>query len=226
MTQPTPQAPTWYDISPAVSPASAVFPGDTPWSREQLLDWPKGDHLALSTMHGTVHVGAHADAPVHYHRDGAAIDARDPWLYLGPCQVIRVRLPRGARILPEHLEGRAITAPRVLFDTGSFPDPDLWNGDFNALSPELIHQLAAQGVKLFGIDTPSVDPAESKALESHQALYAHDLAVLEGLVLSHVPEGPYTLIAPPLRLTGADASPVRALLLHPSARPALFPEFP
>lgn len=226
MTQPTPQAPTWYDISPAVSPRSAVFPGDTPWSREQLLDWPQGDHLALSTMHGTVHVGAHADAPVHYHRDGASIDARDPLRYLGPCQVVRVRIPPGERIRPEHVDLAGITAPRVLFDTGSFPDPDAWRDDFNSLSPELIDLLAARGVRLVGIDTPSVDPATSKALESHQALFAHDLAVLEGLVLSHVPPGHYTLIAPPLRLSGADASPVRALLLHPNAVAALAPGLP
>ena len=83
----------------------------------------------------------------------------------------------------------------------------------NSLSPELIDALAAQGVRLIGIDTPSVDPASDAALPSHAALARNDLAVLEGVVLGHVPEVLYTLIALPLKLAGSDASPVRAALL-------------
>jgi arylformamidase len=103
----------------------------------------------------------------------------------------------------------------VLISTGSFPDPDSWNNDFNSLSPELIDDLATKGVKLLGIDTPSVDPADSKGLESHQAIFRHDLCVLEGLILNRVPAGRYTLVALPLRLKDADASPVRAILMEP-----------
>lgn len=222
-TSPAPGPAPWYDISPPVSPRSAVFPGDTPFTRELLLDWPRGDHLALSSFRTTVHVGAHADAPLHYHPQGEPIDRRDPLRYLGPCQVVRVDLPRGARVLPADVAHLAITAPRVLFCTRSFEDPETWRDDFNSLSPELIHQLAGRGVTLVGLDTPSVDPADSKALESHQALYATDLAVLEGLVLSHVPEGHYVLVAPPLRLEGAEGAPLRALLLSPAAFAALSP---
>ena len=216
----------WFDISPPVSERAAVFPGDTPYRRESLMDWSDGNHLALGTVHTTLHVGAHADAPLHYHRDGAPIDAVDPRRYIGPCQVLSVRIGPGERILPSHLGDAAITAPRVLFETGSFPDPDTWRDDFNALSPELIHHLADREVRLVGIDTPSVDPAASKALESHQALHARGVAVLEGLVLSHVDPGSYFLVAPPLKLVGADASPVRALLLPPDTWAASDPEIP
>ncbi|MEY3213103.1 MAG: hypothetical protein RIT28_3584, partial [Pseudomonadota bacterium] len=104
-------------------------------------------------------------------------------------------------------------APRVLFYTGSMPDPDVFNLDFNSLSPELVEQLVGFGVTLVGIDTPSVDPPDSKALEAHQAIYRHDLAVLEGVVLEGVPPGLYTLIALPLPIVGGDASPVRAVLV-------------
>ena len=93
-------------------------------------------------------------------------------------------------------------------------DPNRWNPDFQSLSPELVHSLADQGVRLIGIDTPSVDPSDSKALESHQALFERNLSVLEGIVLDQVPEGIYSLIALPLRLKDADASPVRAILLE------------
>ena len=106
-----------------------------------------------------------------------------------------------------------IKAPRVLFRTDSFSKPDQWNDDFNSLSPELIDWLSSLGVRLVGIDTPSVDPSDSKDLPSHQALYRNDMAVLEGILLSEVPDGLYNLIALPLRIKGADASPVRAILL-------------
>ena len=86
-----------YDITPPVSPSLAVWPGDTPASREVLLDLDRGDNLTLSTLHATVHLGAHADAPNHYGRDDPAIETRELELYLGPCQVVRVDVERGAR---------------------------------------------------------------------------------------------------------------------------------
>jgi arylformamidase len=202
-----------WDISPPVSARTAVFPGDEPFARKVSLDFAKGDHLTLSSISTTLHIGAHADASNHYHAGGKGIDQRPLERYLGPCQVIEVQLPRGERIRPEHLP-MPVQAPRVLFKTGSYPDPEKWNGDFNALSPELIDHLARVGVILVGIDTPSVDPADSKELESHRAIYRHDMAVLEGIILEQVLPGPYTLVALPLALKDADASPVRAILLE------------
>jgi arylformamidase len=100
----------------------------------------------------------------------------------------------------------------VLIKSGSFPDPDRWNPDFAALSVELIDALAARGVITIGIDTPSVDLQDSKDLPAHRAILKHGIAILEGLVLRDVEPGVYELIAPPLRLKDADASPVRAIL--------------
>jgi len=202
-----------FDISPTISPAIAVWPGDVAFARRVALDFKQGDNLVLSSIQSTVHVGAHADAPNHYHPDGADIASRSLNYYIGPCQVVHLRLSAGARIYPADLAEREIRMPRILFGTDSFPDPDHWNSDFNSLSPELVDYLADRGVMLVGIDTPSVDPEQSKALEAHQAIFRRDLAVLEGLVLTDVPEGCYFLIAPPLKLRDADASPVRALLL-------------
>jgi arylformamidase len=119
---------------------------------------------------------------------------------------------RGERILPSHLDGKRIAAPRVLFRTGTFPDPSHWNDDFASLSLELVDALHDRGVILIGIDTPSVDPFDSKPLEAHHALAQHAMANLEGLVLDGVGEGEYELIALPLRIVGGDASPVRAVL--------------
>ena len=100
----------------------------------------------------------------------------------------------------------------MLLRTGTFPDPEHFNEDFAALSVGLVESLHEQGVVLVGLDTPSVDLFDSKELPAHQACLARDIALLEGLVLSEVPEGIYELIALPLRLEGFDASPVRAIL--------------
>jgi arylformamidase len=203
------------DISPLISERIGVWPGDVAFRRDVGLAIAEGANIDLSAIHTTVHLGAHTDAPSHYVADGVGIDRRDLDLYLGPCQVVGVDTPRGERIRPEHVTTE-ITAPRVLFRTGSFPDPDDFNEDFCSLSPELIDGLAAQGVRLVGIDTPSIDPFTSKDLPSHAAVARNDLAILEGVVLDQVADGTYTLVALPLRLADADASPVRAVLLEDS----------
>lgn len=201
----------YIDISPVLRPEIAVFPGDTAFERKINMSFDEGSHLDLSEMRTTLHVGAHTDAPSHYHGDGKTIDQRDLSLYMGACQVIEV-LHATERIQIQDLKV-PVTAPRVLFKTNSFPNPDQWTNDFSALSPELIRYLKSQGVVLVGIDTPSVDPATDKTLASHKAIYESDMAILEGIILSDVAPGLYQLIALPLRIEGADASPVRAILL-------------
>ena len=199
------------DISPLISERIAVWPGDVPFSRFVSCEMARGDNLDLSSITATLHLGAHADAPSHYLRAGAGMAEVGLASYVGPCQVVQVSLPREARILPHHIG--EIRAPRVLFRTGSFPDPNTFNEDFNSLSPELIEHLHRQGCVLVGLDTPSVDPFDSTALESHAALARTGMCSLEGLVLDHIDPGFYILIALPLKLEGADASPVRAILM-------------
>lgn len=203
-----------YDITPTVSPKLAVFPGDTPYENSYLMSFQNGHHLSLSKIQSTVHLGAHADAPSHYHAAGATIESRDLNLYLGKAQVITVNQKPGHRIAVADVTVE-VKAPRVLFKTESFPDPNHWNNDFMALSVELIRFLAKSGVKLVGIDTPSVDLAEDKTLEVHNEIFRCDLAILEGVVLTDVPDGIYDLVALPLKLRGAEASPLRAILIEP-----------
>lgn len=201
----------YIDISPVLRASIAVFPGDTPFNRTVNMSFKEGQHLDLSDVRTSLHVGAHTDAPSHYHGNGKSIEERDLSLYMGPCQVIEVK-GHPARIKPENLTEK-ILAPRILFKTNSFPDPDRWNEDFSALSPELIQFLKSHQVVLVGIDTPSVDPATDKTLASHKAIFETDMAILEGIILEHVTPGLYQLIALPLRIEGGDASPVRAILL-------------
>ena len=200
-----------FDITPPISSRLGVWPGDTPPSRQLLCDMRRGDNITLSTLHATVHLGAHADAPSHYGMDAPTIDERSLDYYLGPCQLVRVNVPRRSRITAAMLPA-PIQAPRVLFATDTYPDAQHFNEDFAALAPELVEHLHRQGVKLIGIDTPSVDLFDSKDLPSHQQFLRYDMAILEGLILAGVPEGMYELIALPLKLMGFDASPVRAIL--------------
>jgi arylformamidase len=211
------------DLTPPVSPGLAVWPGDTPYSREVLCDLAKGDSVTLGTMRATLHLGAHADGPNHYGPGAPGIGERDLRHYLGPCRVLEVdrammdrRAATGCerRVTPADIAGGVpdVIEPRVLIRTGTFPDPEAWNDDFAGLSVELIDVLAARGVITVGVDTPSVDVRASKDLPAHRAILRHDMAILEGLVLAGVEPGAYELIAPPLRLMGADASPVRAVL--------------
>ena len=139
-------------------------------------------------------------------------------LYIGPCQVVTPRpiTEPSHRLTPEDIDA-IITEPRVLIRTDSFPDPTHFNNDFAAISTDLVDHLADSGVRLVGIDTPSVDTAEAKTLDAHHAFLRRGVAILEGIVLTDVPDGRYELIALPLKLAGFDASPVRAVLARLSS---------
>lgn len=205
-----------HDISPRLSRRIAVWPGDVALSQSWQCRIAEGANLDLSAITATVHLGAHADAPSHYAGDGQDIADRPLERYLGPCRVIDVAVGRGERIGVAHLGDAPLDAARILLRTGTFPDPEDWNTDFAALSPELVRHLDAAGVVTVGIDTPSIDLFDDKVLVSHTAVAAADMAVLEGIVLTGVTPGRYTLIALPLPLEGFDASPVRAVLVEGS----------
>jgi arylformamidase len=200
-----------WDISPPVHPEAPIFPGDEPYALRWTARLGPGCPVNLSAVTTSPHVGAHADAPLHYANDGASIDAvaLDP--YLGPCRVIHA-IGCGPLVTPAHVHHALADLPaRVLLRTCQQADT-AWRDDFSAFAPDTLALLAHHGVRLVGIDTPSVDPGASKTLDAHQQLRRHDLRVLENLVLDTVPEGDYELIALPLKWVGACASPVRAIL--------------
>ena len=200
-----------WDISPPIAPDSPLFPGDTGYSQQWTATLAPGCPVNLSAITMSPHIGAHADAPLHYGAGGATIGEVDLSPYLGPCRVIHA-IGCGPLVRPEHLAHAADKLPpRVLVRTCE-KAPTAWSADFSAFAPETIAWLAALGVRLVGIDSQSVDPADSKSLDSHHMLLRLNLRVLENLVLDDVPAGDYELIALPLKLTHADASPVRAVL--------------
>ena len=204
-----------WDISPPVEPGSPVFPGDTPYAQAWAARIRPDCPVNVSSLTLSPHVGAHADAPLHYDPEGAPIGVLPLEPYLGPCRVIHA-IGRRPLVHWDDLAHAVHDLPRrVLVRTYERMPADRWDPALAAFAPETLERLADLGVLLVGIDTASIDPAESKALPSHQVIRRRGLRVLENLVLDAVPEGDYELIALPLKLTTADASPVRAVLRAP-----------
>ncbi len=206
------RSPRLWDISPPVHAGSPVFPGDAAFSSVWAARITPGCPVNVSTITLSPHTGAHADAPLHYDDAGAAIGALDLAPYLGRCRVIHA-IGCGALITWAHIAHAAHGLPeRVLVRTYAQAPVGRWDAELAAYAPQTVERLADCGVKLIGIDSASIDPAHSKTLDSHQVIRRRGLRVLENLLLDEVPEGDYELIALPLRLTTADASPVRAVL--------------
>ena len=201
-----------WDISQALRPGLPVWPGDTAYQEERtwLLEGECPVNVSRLTL--STHSGAHADAPLHYDPAGEPIGQVPLVPYLGPAQVITA-LGAGERIaLSEVAERLRSGVRRVLLRTYDRFPHEAWRSDYRCPSPELVDHLGAAGVVLIGIDSPSLDPETAKDLVGHQAVRRWRMAILEGLVLDRVEDGLYELIAPPLRLEGADAAPVRAVL--------------
>jgi arylformamidase len=206
--------PALYDISRTLSPALAVWPGDTPFSAAQQLYLEAGDAVNLTVLTMTLHAGTHMDAP--WHTEPRKIHPADLDLtpYLGPARVVTVARRAGG-ILPEDLAGTDLTGvTRLLLHTWYSDDvPDeRFDDGFPYTTPELMDWLADQGVILLGVDMPSVDGFGNPVLPAHHRQFARGLLNLENLFLRGVPDGDYELIALPLKIAGVCGSPVRAVL--------------
>ncbi|MDG0023259.1 arylformamidase [Trinickia sp. Y13] len=203
---------TIWDISPPIGADTPVWPGDTPVGVERVWRMEAGSPVNVARLTCSPHTGAHADAPLHYDAHGAAIGAVPLAPYLGPCRVIHC-IGAAPLVLREHVAPYAdALPPRVLLRTYARAPVARWDSTFCAVAPETIDFLAQRGVTLIGIDTPSLDPQESKTMDAHGRVRAQRMSILEGLVLDDVDPGDYELIALPLKFTALDASPVRAVL--------------
>lgn len=200
------------DISQPLSPGMARFPGDAAYEECRTFAMDPGCPVNVARIAMSTHCGSHADAPLHYDAAGAAIGALALEPFIGPCRVIDARAA-GPLCLPEHIAAFLDDVPpRVLLRLAERSDPHVWPTGFRALSAEVVTLLASRGVRLVGIDTPSVDPEMSKDLPAHGAAMRADMRILENLVLAHVAPGDYELIALPVNLADLDAAPVRAVL--------------
>ena len=201
----------WIDISQPLQNGIAEWPGDTPFSYE--VEFSKADtgSVNIGKMTTSMHMGTHIDAPFHFDDNGLKVLDLPIDLYIGRARVIDVSGHEsiGSAEL-ENIEFGG--AERILLKTGSRPDPTVFPEVFTYLRADIGPFLKERGVRLIGVDTPSVDPETSKLLDAHHSLNNNGVMILENIVLEAVEPGDYELIALPLPLTDADGSPVRAVI--------------
>ena len=204
-----------YDITRTLTQRTAVFPGDTPVSITPVMQMKNGDSCNVTSITMSAHAGTHVDAPRHYSDDGEGIDAVPLDILIGPARVVTLD---ASPITVAALERAQITSDqsrvtRLLVHTPASDTPDdVWDPNFTYFAPEAAEWLGVNGIRLIGVDTPSVDLATSKDLPAHKAFLRHGVIIMENLCLKGVPDGEYELLALPLRIGGNDAAPARAVL--------------
>lgn len=201
-----------YDVTVPLSPVVEPWPGDTPTRLERTARLEAGDSVNVTTLTASVHNGTHVDAPLHVASGGTPVSALPLEPFAGPAVLLDA--PEAFELDGKALEAAVPRGSRVLIRTGredfhSFPERLV------PLPPDWIQELGKQAVPLVGTDQPSVDPVESVELPAHHACVARGIQILENLALDGVPSGRCELTAYPLRLEGADAAPVRAVLAFP-----------
>jgi arylformamidase len=203
------------DISIALREGTPEWPGDTPFACRWATLIANGETVNVSAVIGSPHVGTHADAPLHV-RDGWPGSHELPLdAFVGPASVVDVSAYSGA------IEADALTydpdvhGERLLLRTGRTIAGGQFPNEWPCLSEACVKTLLGRGLRLVGVDAPSVDARDSKTLPVHQMLFSANAYILENLDLRRVPAGRYELIALPLKLMALDAAPVRAVLREP-----------
>jgi arylformamidase len=201
-----------YDVSVAVRVGTPEWPGDAPFECGWTTRIVDGASVNLSSIAGSPHVGTHADAPLHVHDGWPATDALPLAAFIGSALLLDVSACAPGPLSLAADDPRLDGVERLLLRTGCTIADGAFPGAWPVLSIESATALATRGLKLLGVDAPSVDERENRTLDVHKALFGGGAFVLENLDLRRIPEGRYELIAPPQRLVGLDAAPVRALL--------------
>lgn len=187
------------DISKDIATCE-IYPGDPEVRLDIISNLADGDSCNLSAIYTGLHNGTHADAPLHFIRDGETIDNADLNVYIGECHVIEAPAgPITGEFVNKHFPEKA---KRVLVKS----DGKAWFMESAA------EEIAFSGVGLIGTDGLSVGTHGSQT-ETHVAFLRENVAILENLDLSNVKEGRYFLLAQPLKISGVEAAPVRAVLL-------------
>lgn len=202
---------TWIDISQPFTNDIGHWPGDTPFNYETTFTKEQTGSVNIGKITTSLHTGTHVDAPFHFNNDGKTIDQLPLDAFIGTAYVLDVSHVNEVR--PEHLMNLNFEHfDQLLLKTALPNKPERFPEEIPELHPSLAPFLQEQGIKLLGVDLPSVDQTTSKELFTHHALHKHHIHILENVMLDHVEEGLYQLIALPLHLVGADGSPVRAVI--------------
>jgi arylformamidase len=208
-----------WDISRTLADDLAPWPGDTPFHLKLTRQIPAGDVVNLGAISTSVHNGTHADARFHFEATGETMERAPLDIYLGTATVVDLaeQFAGGDKTLIEiddlQQAAKSISeAPRLLIKTCVWRDSTIFPERIPVIAPEVADWLAAKGVRLLALDLPSVDAIDAKVLHNHFALARAGISIIESVDLSGVQAGAYHFVALPLKIAGADGSPVRALL--------------
>ncbi|MFC0471504.1 arylformamidase [Halalkalibacter kiskunsagensis] len=201
----------WIDVSQPLHEGIAHWPEDTPFSYKVTYSKEQTGSVNIGQMTTSVHSGTHVDAPFHFKNDGATILDLDVNLYIGEARIIDISAyEKIDEPTLRQFDLKGVT--RLLVKTSVPNQPEVFPESIPYVTADGARYLFENGVRLIGVDVPSVDSLDSKDLEGHHALFKYNIAILENLMLDHVAEGDYELIALPLPLKDADGSPVRAVI--------------
>ena len=201
----------WIDISQPLSSRIAHWPGDTPFSYETAFTKEQTGSVNIGRILTSLHTGTHVDAPFHFSDEGERIIDLDIEVFIGPARVVDVSSYE--RVDVSVLRKLDLDkTERVLLKTAVPNNPEVFPQKVPLLAPDMADYLGSIGVRMLGVDVPSVDPTDSKDMEMHHALYRNGIHILENIMLDNVEEGDYKLIALPLPIKDGDGSPVRAVI--------------
>ena len=209
-----------WDISRTLSNDLAEWPGDEPCRFRSTRQKAKGESVNLGAISMSVHNGTHADARFHFDTNGESIEKAPLETYLGRATVVDLAqafldLKEKHLITIEDLRpsAEAIAATsRLLVKTGRWSDSTVFPNQIPVIAADVPAWLQKNGVKLLGMDLPSVDEIDSKSLQNHHALAHAGIAIVESLDLNDVASGIYQFAALPLKIAGGDGAPMRAIL--------------
>lgn len=202
---------SWMDISQPLHSEMPVWPGDASFQYQLTCTKEESGSVNVGQVQMSTHTGTHIDAPFHFDEEGCKVQELDMNLYIGKARLIH--LPGREKIKAEDLMAKDLNGiSRLLIRTDSWQDRSVFPEEICFLDPDVAPFLKRTGIRLIGLDVPSVDPIDSKTLPAHHALWRAGIHILEGAVLDGVEEGIYDLIALPLPILNGDGSPVRAVI--------------
>lgn len=205
----------WIDITQTLTNDIAHWPEDTPFNFEVPVTKKDTGSVNIGKVTTSTHTGTHIDAPFHFDDSGETVETLDINRYIGDATIIEVY--DQDKITEALLSEHDIKGTILLVKTQQSYETDIFPKEVPALTEKAVQYIAGIGIKLFGVDVPSVDNIDSKDLKIHHTLRDHDIMIIENVVLEEAPRGYYDFIALPLKIKGADGSLVRAAVKQKGA---------
>jgi arylformamidase len=205
-----------YDLTAPVSPSLVVWQGDPPVGLSHVAHLDQGDDYTVTRMNMGAHTGTHVDAPAHFVRGGAGVEALALNALVGPVQVVDAG--EAAVLTGDVLDALPIdpTISRIVFRTSNserlLMEKSEFVEDYVALDSSGASWVVEHHIRLVGIDYLSIS-AYHDLIPPHQILLGAGVIPVEGLLLEDIEPGLYQLFCLPLKLAGSDGAPARVILL-------------